>query len=69
MFFGGDGIFVARLTGPGKVWLQSLTMPNLAHALAPYLSKDGVQANAVDDAGAGAAGAIASSVMKNFFGR
>ena len=37
MFFGGDGIFVARLTGPGKVWLQSLTLPNLAHAIAPYM--------------------------------
>jgi uncharacterized protein (TIGR00266 family) len=35
--FGGDGLFVARLTGPGKVWLQSLTMPTLAHALVPYL--------------------------------
>ena len=35
--FGGDGLFIAKLTGPGKVWLQSLTMPNLAHALLPYL--------------------------------
>jgi hypothetical protein len=69
MFFGGDGIFVARLTGPGKVWLQSLTMPNLAHALAPYLGRDGGQQNVVGDVGAGAAGAITGSVMKNFFGR
>ena len=37
VFFGGDGIFVARLTGPGKVWLQTLTLPNLAHAIAPYM--------------------------------
>jgi uncharacterized protein (AIM24 family) len=35
--FGGDGIFLARLTGPGQVWLQSLTLPGLANALAPYL--------------------------------
>lgn len=35
--FGGDGIFLATLTGPGKVWLQSLPLPNLAHALAPFL--------------------------------
>ena len=37
--FGGDGLFVAQLTGPGRVWLQTLTMPNLAHALLPYLPK------------------------------
>jgi uncharacterized protein (AIM24 family) len=37
MFFGGDGFFLAELRGPGTVWLQTLTLPNLAHALAPYL--------------------------------
>lgn len=37
--FGGDGLFIARLTGPGKVHLQTLTMPNLAHALIPYFPK------------------------------
>ena len=36
--FGGDGFFLARLTGPGRVWLQTLTLPGLAHALAPYLA-------------------------------
>lgn len=35
--FGGDGIFLVRLTGPGDVWLQSLTLPGLAAALEPYL--------------------------------
>jgi uncharacterized protein (TIGR00266 family) len=35
--FGGDGLFLVALTGPGKVWLQSLPLPNLAHALIPYL--------------------------------
>ncbi len=40
IIFGGDGIFVARLTGPGKVWLQTLTMPNLAHALSPYMGRE-----------------------------
>jgi uncharacterized protein (TIGR00266 family) len=40
--FGGDGIFLVRLTGPGRVWLQTLPLPNLAHALLPYLpQKDG----------------------------
>jgi uncharacterized protein (TIGR00266 family) len=35
--FGGDGLFLLRLTGPGKVWLQSLSLPLLADALEPYL--------------------------------
>ncbi len=35
--FGGDGLFLARLTGSGTVWLQSITLPALAHALQPYI--------------------------------
>ena len=35
--FGGTGLFLATLTGPGKVWLQSMTMSRLAHAIAEYL--------------------------------
>jgi uncharacterized protein (AIM24 family) len=35
--FGGDGFMLVALTGPGQIWLQSLPLPNLAHALAPYL--------------------------------
>ena len=38
--FGGDGIFLVRLTGPGRVWLQTLPLPNLAHALLPYLPQN-----------------------------
>ena len=30
MLFGGEGVFFARLTGPGKVWLQSLPFSRLA---------------------------------------
>lgn len=37
MLFGGDGLFLARLAGPGKVWLQTLTPSKLAHALSPYM--------------------------------
>ncbi|MTE12426.1 TIGR00266 family protein [Nocardia aurantiaca] len=37
VLFGGDGLFLAALTGPGRVWLQSLTITNLAHSLIPYL--------------------------------
>ena len=38
-FFGGDGIFLASLTGPGRVWLQSMTMQHLAHAIQEYLPR------------------------------
>jgi len=39
--FGGEGLFLVRLTGPGSVWLQTLTVPGLAHALSPYLPSAG----------------------------
>ncbi len=35
--FGGDGVFLVELTGPGTVLLQSLTLPKLAAELVPYL--------------------------------
>src|SRR6056297_159264 len=38
MFFGGEGLFLATLTGPGKIWLQSMPLMNLAARLSPYLS-------------------------------
>lgn len=38
--FGGN-LFLIRLTGPGKVWLQSLSLPVLAHALQPYIVQPG----------------------------
>src|SRR3981081_4403468 len=41
MFFGGDGIFLAALTGPGRAWLQSMTMQHLAHAIQEYVRKAG----------------------------
>ena len=36
-FFGGEGLFVTTLTGPGKVLLQSMTLGKLATALVPFL--------------------------------
>jgi uncharacterized protein (TIGR00266 family) len=45
--FGGDGIFLAKLTGPGRVWLQTLTLSGLAGALQPYLAQGEVAAGGV----------------------
>mgnify|MGYP001485765153 CR=1 FL=1 len=35
--FGGQGLFVTTLTGPGKIVIQSMTLGNLASALIPYM--------------------------------
>lgn len=37
MLFGGEGLFLATLSGPGRVWLQSLPLANLASKLAQYM--------------------------------
>ncbi len=34
MIFGGEGVFFASLTGPGKVWIQSLPFARLAGRMA-----------------------------------
>jgi uncharacterized protein (TIGR00266 family) len=34
--FGGEGLFVATLTGVGRVWLQSLPFSRLADRIAPF---------------------------------
>ncbi len=41
MFFGGEGLFLATLTGPGKVWLQTMPLSNLAAALSRYMVTGG----------------------------
>ena len=36
LVFGGEGLFFARLTGPGKVWIQSLPISRLASRIVAY---------------------------------
>jgi uncharacterized protein (TIGR00266 family) len=36
MVFGGEGIFIATLSGKGKVWLQSMPIRKLIQAISPY---------------------------------
>jgi len=40
MIFGGDGIFLVSLTGPGRIWLQTLPIAKLAHAIERYLPRE-----------------------------
>lgn len=37
MFFGGEGIFLTTLKGPGKAIIQSMNLSNLATALMPFM--------------------------------
>ncbi len=37
IFLGGEGLFLTVINGPGKVWLQSMPLSNIAEALTPYL--------------------------------
>lgn len=54
--FGGDGIFLAQLVGPGRVWLQSLPLARLAAALGEYSAVQGVEA--------GAAGGVVGGLLR-----
>jgi uncharacterized protein (TIGR00266 family) len=36
MLFGGEGVFLATVSGTGKVWLQSMPIRKLIQAIAPY---------------------------------
>ncbi len=61
LIFGGDGIFLAALTGPGRVWLQTLPISKLAHQIQEYLPKDRQVAQTTE---AGVVGGIVGSILK-----
>lgn len=37
ILFGGEGIFNTIITGPGRVWLQTMPISNVAGVLRPYM--------------------------------
>jgi uncharacterized protein (TIGR00266 family) len=39
ILFGGEGLFLATLTGPGRVWLQTMPLSNLAAKLYSLMPK------------------------------
>ena len=61
MIFGGDGLFLASLTGPGRVWLQTLPIAKLAHAIEKYLPREAPR-QAVEG---GVVGGIVGSILDN----
>jgi uncharacterized protein (AIM24 family) len=58
--FGGDGFHLVALTGPGRVWLQSMPLAQLAASLMPYLPAGG-DARAAE---AGAVGGIIGDMLR-----
>ena len=41
MFFGGEGLFLATLSGHGTVWLQSLPFSRMADRIASSIGSGG----------------------------
>jgi uncharacterized protein (TIGR00266 family) len=60
-YLGADGHHWVVLSGPGRVWLQSMPIPLLAGALSPYLGE-------ARPAAAGAAGGAVASAIGNILG-
>jgi uncharacterized protein (AIM24 family) len=60
--FGGDGIFLAALTGPGKVWLQTLPISKLAHQLMEYMPRS--SAERPENRAVGVVGGIVGSILR-----
>lgn len=59
LIFGGDGLFLAALTGPGRIWLQTLPIARLAHQILEYSS--GERTN--QRVSSGVVGGIVGSVL------
>jgi uncharacterized protein (AIM24 family) len=59
VFFGGEGLFLARLRGPGRVWLQTMPMYNLARKVATFVNRD---------SSGSTGGNIAGEVVKGLLG-
>ena len=60
MIFGGDGIFLAALTGPGRIWLQTLPIQRLAHKIHEYLPTE----NRRENVQSGLVGGVVGSILR-----
>ena len=60
MFFGGEGLFLTTLKGPGKVVIQSMSLSNLATSLMPFLPHS---------SGSSGSSGIAGTLLKETLGR
>lgn len=39
MFLGGEGMFLANVTGPGRVWIQTMPLSNFVDTILPFVSQ------------------------------
>lgn len=62
MIFGGDGLFLAELVGPGQVWLQTLPISRLAHQIGEYLPQ-GESRQVAPAIGGGILGGVIGSIL------
>jgi uncharacterized protein (TIGR00266 family) len=70
VLFGGEGLFLATLTGPGKIWLQSMPILNLAEEVARHLpGNEEARGSGIGAAlGGGAAGAAIGGILGGILG-
>ena len=68
VLFGGEGLFLATLTGPGEVHLQSMPILNLAEEIARYLPQNNAQGGAGAAVGGVATAGLAAGVLGSLFG-
>lgn len=61
MLFGGEGIFLGTLTGPGRIWLHSLTVSKMAHRIGESLPGS-------EGGGKAAAGGLVGAVIGGLLG-
>jgi uncharacterized protein (AIM24 family) len=62
ILFGGQGLFLATLTGPGRIWLQSMPILNLAEEIAKYMPQQGGEGQAA--VGGGLAGGLINALTR-----
>ena len=67
ILFGGEGLFLATLTGPGRIWLQSMPILNLAEEIARYLPGNHQNNNAPAIAGSAAAAGGVGGILGSIF--
>src|ERR1700758_2514329 len=68
ILFGGEGLFLASLTGPGEVHLQSMRILNLAEEIARYMPGNQGDSNAGRIAGGAAAAGVLGGVLGSILG-
>ena len=69
VLFGGEGLFLASLTGPGRVLLQTMPIINLAEEIARYLPKSSESGSSGSGTAVGAVGgSIAGAILGGLLG-